>query len=61
MNGKSLVEMRIQTEEVGNIEGLGSEGYYRSRSDASHDMIRLGAAQLRSSYRFVETIGGEKR
>ena len=61
MNGKSLVEMRIQTEEVGNIEELGSDGYYRSRSDASRDMIRLGAAQLRSSYRFFETIGGEKR
>ncbi|NQE44561.1 hypothetical protein C5S31_00890 [ANME-1 cluster archaeon GoMg2] len=56
MNGKSLVEMRIPTEEVGN-----SEGYDRSRSDASRDMIRLGAANLRSSYRFVETIGGEKR
>ena len=61
MNGKSLVEMRIPTEEVGNIEELGSEGYERGRSDASRDMIRLDAAHLRSSYRFVETLGGEKR
>jgi len=54
MNGKSLVETRIPTEEVGNIEELGSEGYDRSRSDASRDMIRRCAAHLRSSYRVFE-------
>ncbi len=56
MNGRSLVGMRILTEEVGN-----SEGYDMSKSDASYDMIILGVAHLKSSYRFVETIGGDER
>ncbi|MEA2052650.1 MAG: ribbon-helix-helix domain-containing protein [Euryarchaeota archaeon] len=61
MNEKSLVEMQIPAEEVGNIDELVREGYYGSRSDAIRDIIRRGAAQLRSRYWFVETKGGEER
>jgi Arc/MetJ-type ribon-helix-helix transcriptional regulator len=50
MNGKSLVEMRIPAEEVETVDALVSEGDYGSRSDAISDIIRRGAAQLRSRY-----------
>jgi Arc/MetJ-type ribon-helix-helix transcriptional regulator len=50
MNGKSLVEMQIPVEEVENIDELVREGYYGSRSDAISDIIRRGAAHLRSRY-----------
>ena len=50
MNGKRLVELRIPTEEVGNIDELVSEGYYGNRNDAIRDIIRRGAAQLRTRY-----------
>ena len=59
MNGKKLVEMKIPTEEVKNIDALVSEGYYGSRSDAISDIIRRGAAQLRSRYWGAITEGGE--
>ena len=55
MNGKSLVEMQIPVEEVENIDELVREGYYESRSDAISDIIRRGAAQLRSRYWCVKT------
>ncbi len=48
MNGKNLVDLQIPTEEVGNVDELVSEGYYGCRSDAISDIIRRGAAQLRS-------------
>jgi len=60
MNGKRLVELRIPTEEVGNIDELVSEGYYGNRNDAIRDIIRRGAAQLRTRYWFVETKGDKK-
>lgn len=60
MNDKSLVEMKIPTEEVENIDELVSEGYYGCRSDAIRDIIRRGAAHLRSRYWFVEAKGGEE-
>jgi len=50
MNGKNLVEMQIPAEEVENVDELVGEGYYGSRSDAIRDIIRRGAAQLRSRY-----------
>jgi len=59
MNGKKLVEMKIPTEEVENVDELVSEGYYGCRSDAISDIIRRGAAQLRSRYWGVTTKGGE--
>jgi len=55
MNEKSLVELRIPTEEVENVDELVSEGYYGCRSDAIRDIIRRGAAQLRSRYWCVKT------
>ena len=55
MNGKSLVELRIPTEEVENVDGLVRDGFYGSRSDAIRDIIRRGAAQLRSRYWCVKT------
>ena len=50
MNGKSLVEMQIQVEEVQNIDELVREGYYGCRSDAIRDIIRRGATHIRMSY-----------
>ncbi len=61
MNGKSLVEMQIPVEEVENIDELVKEGYYGCRSDAIRDIIRRGAAHLRSRYWFVKAKGGEKK
>ena len=55
MNGKNLVEMKIPTEEVENIDALVSEGYYGCRGDAIRDIIRRGAVQLRSRYWCVKT------
>jgi Arc/MetJ-type ribon-helix-helix transcriptional regulator len=55
MNGKNLVELRIPTEELENIDELVGEGYYGSRSDAISDIIRRGAAQLRSRGWCVKT------
>ena len=55
MNEKSLVEMQIPVEEVENIDELVGEGYYGNRSDAIQDIIRRGAAQLRSRYWCVKT------
>ncbi len=50
MNEKNLVELRIPTEEVENIDELVREGYYRSRSDAIRDIIRRGAVHVRARY-----------
>ena len=61
MNEKSLVELEIPTEEVKNIDELVSEGYYRSRSDAIRDIIRRGAAHLRSRYWLVKPEGSERK
>jgi Arc/MetJ-type ribon-helix-helix transcriptional regulator len=47
---KNLVEMQIPVEEVENVDELVGEGYYGNRSDAIRDIIRRGAAQLRSRY-----------
>jgi Arc/MetJ-type ribon-helix-helix transcriptional regulator len=55
MDEKSLVEMQIPTEEVENVDELVGEGYYGNRSDAIRDIIRRGAAQLRSRYWCVKT------
>ena len=55
MNDKSLVEMQIPVEEVENVDELVSEGYYGCRSDAIRDIIRRGAAQLRSRCWCVKT------
>ena len=55
MNEKNLVEMQIPVEEVENIDELVREGYYGNRSDAIQDIIRRGAAQLRSRYWCVKT------
>jgi len=55
MNVKNLVEMQIPVEEVENIDELVGEGYYGNRSDAIQDIIRRGAAQLRSRYWCVKT------
>jgi Arc/MetJ-type ribon-helix-helix transcriptional regulator len=61
MNGKSLVEIQIPVEEVENVDELVSEGYYRSRSDAIRDIIRRGAARLRSRYWCVKTEGDDRK
>ncbi|MBA7540364.1 hypothetical protein ES705_32661 [subsurface metagenome] len=61
MYEKSLVEMQIQVEEVENIDDLVSEGYYGCRSDAIRDIIKRGAAHLRSRYWFVNAEGGDKK
>ncbi|MCK4735815.1 MAG: hypothetical protein KAT65_25400 [Methanophagales archaeon] len=61
MNSKSLVEMQIPVEEVQNIDELVSEGYYGCRSDAIQDIIRRGAAQLRSRYWFVKAEGDDRK
>ncbi len=52
---KNLVEMQIPVEEVENVDELVGEGYYGNRSDAIRDIIRRGAAQLRSRYWSVKT------
>lgn len=57
MIGKSVVEMQIPVEEVENIDELVREGYYGCRSDAISDIIRRGAAHLRSRYWFVKAGG----
>ncbi len=61
MSGKSLVHLQISVEEVENIDELVREGYYESRSDAIRDIIRRGAAHLRSRYWFVKPKGGDKK
>ena len=61
MNEKSLVELEIPTEEVKNIDELVSEGYYGCRSDAIRDIIRRGAAHLRSRYWLVKPEGSERK
>ena len=55
MNEKSLVEMQIPVEKVKNIDELVSERYYGNKRDAIQDIIRRGAAQLRSKYWCVKT------
>jgi Arc/MetJ-type ribon-helix-helix transcriptional regulator len=60
MIGKCLVEMQISVEEVENIDELVREGYYGCRSEAIKDIIRRGAAHLRSRYWFVKTEGGDR-
>nr|QNO53845.1 hypothetical protein ALDDBJOO_00021 [Methanosarcinales archaeon ANME-1 ERB6] len=50
MNEKSLVELQILTEEVGNIDELVRAGYYGCRSDAICDIIRRGATYPRLRY-----------
>ncbi len=55
MKEKNLVELRIPAEEVENVDELVREGYYGSRSDAIRDIIRRGAAHIRSRYGFVRT------
>jgi len=61
MNGKSLVELRIPTEEVENVDGLVRDGFYGCRSDAIKDIIRRGAAQLRLRYWFVKAEGDDRK
>jgi len=60
MNGKKLVELRIPTEELENIDELVREGYYGSRSDAIRDIIRRGAVHVRARYP-AANYGNEKR
>jgi len=60
MNGKNLVNMQIPADEIENVDELVRAGYYGSRSDAIRDIIRRGAAYLRSRYWFVKTEGGDK-
>jgi len=55
MNEKNLVEMQIPVEKVKNIDELVSERYYGNKRDAIQDIIRRGAAQLRSKYWCVKT------
>ena len=61
MNEKKLVELQIPTEEVENVDELVSEGYYGCRNDAIRDIIRRGAAHLRSRYWFVKAEGGDRK
>ena len=61
MNGRNLVELKIPVEEVKNIDALVTAGYYGSRSDAVRDILRRGAAHLRSRYRFIEAEGGTRK
>jgi Arc/MetJ-type ribon-helix-helix transcriptional regulator len=61
MNGKNLVEMQIPVEELENIDELVGEGYYGNRSDAIRDIIRRGAAHLRSRYLFVKVEAGDRK
>ncbi len=61
MSGKNLVELQIPVEEVENVDELVSEGYYGCRSDAIRDIIRRGAAHLRSRYWFVKAEGGDRK
>ena len=60
MNGKSVVEMQIPTEEVENVDELVGEGYYGSRSDAIRDIIRRGAVHVRVRYP-AANYGNEKQ
>jgi len=55
MNEKNLVEMQIPVEKVKNIDELVSERYYGNKRDAIQDIIRRGAAQLRSKYWCIKT------
>ena len=61
MNGKNLVEMQIPADEIENVDELVSEGYYGCRSDAIRDIIRRGAAHLRSRYWLVKPEGSERK
>jgi Arc/MetJ-type ribon-helix-helix transcriptional regulator len=61
MNSRNLVELKIPVEEVRNIDALVIAGYYGNRSDAIRDIIRRGAAHLRSRYQFVEAGGGTRK
>jgi len=58
---KSLVEMQIAAEEVENVDELVKEEYYGIRGDAFRDIIRRGAAQLRSRYWLVKPEGSERK
>jgi len=57
MNEKNLVELRIPTEEVENVDELVREGYYGCRSDAICDTIRRGATYLRLRYTYTVPKG----
>ncbi|RLG34461.1 hypothetical protein DRN97_02450 [Methanosarcinales archaeon] len=61
MDDIRLVKMKIPVEEVENVDELVREGYYGCRNDAIRDIIRRGAAHLRSRYWFVKAKGGEKK
>jgi Arc/MetJ-type ribon-helix-helix transcriptional regulator len=61
MNGRKLVDLKIPVEEVKNIDALVTAGYYGCRSDAIRDILRRGAAHLRSRYQFVEAGGGNRK
>lgn len=61
MNGKSLVNMQIPADEIENVDELVRDGYYGSRSDAIRDIIKRGAAQLRSRYWCVKTEGDNRK
>ncbi len=56
MYKKNLVEMKIPTEEVENVDELVREGYYGR--DAIYDIIRRRATQLRPRRWFVKAEGG---
>lgn len=58
---EDLVDMRISVEEVENVDELVREGYYGSRSDAIRDMIRRGAAHLRSRYWVLKPEASERK
>ena len=61
MDDIRLVKMKIPVEEVENVDELVREGYYGCRNDAIRDIIRRGAAHLRSRYWVVKAKGGEKK
>ena len=61
MSGRNLIELKIPVEEVKNIDALVTAGYYGCRSDAIRDIIRRGAAHLRSRYWFVDAGGGTRK
>lgn len=56
MYKKFLVEMKIPTEEVENVDELVREGYYGR--DVIYDIIRRRATQLRPRRWFVKAEGG---
>jgi len=57
MKSKSLVDLKIPAEEVENIDELVRAGYYGCRSDAIRDIIRRGAASVRTRYPDQYVIG----